>query len=123
VSKRFDDAGTFGQGFHLGHEVRKLVFSFGLFSVPHWKFAPFIGAGGTYNYSLSSISGSTIMSSTSSIDVSNLSNKSDSHVESGFRLWMNNRVRLLEILGRYKWGSLGTEHDYWLVGISTGVGI
>ncbi len=67
------------------------------------------------------------MSSTSSIDVSNLSNKSDSywggHVESGFRLWMNNRVRLLEILGRYTWSSLGTEHDYWLVGISTGVGI
>ena len=91
--------------------------------MPHWKFAPFIGAGGTYNYSLSSISGSTTMSSTSSIDVSNLSNKSDSHVESGFRLWMNNRVRLLEILGRYTWISLGTEHDYWLVGISTGVGI
>ena len=47
-----------------------------------------------------------------------------------FRLTMPERSHLIEygvvavrLLGRYTWSSHGTEHDYWLVGISTGVGI
>ena len=44
------------------------------------------------------------------------------HAEAGVRFWIPPPVQLLEVYGRYTWTSLQGERDYWLVGISTGVG-
>jgi hypothetical protein len=90
--------------------------------MPHWKFAPFVGAGGSYNHSLSR--GSTEPDMFSSMEAERLPSRGDSywggHAEAGFRLWIKNRLQLFEIMGRYTWSSLEGERDYWLVGISTG---
>ncbi|MFC1498149.1 hypothetical protein ACFLS1_06735 [Verrucomicrobiota bacterium] len=87
--------------------------------MPHQRFAPFIGVGGSYNYSASSES--------SDDDDDELEDRGASywggHVEAGFRVWLRNRMRLFEIMGRYTWSSLGDDHEYWLVGIGTGLGI
>ncbi|MBN2302360.1 MAG: hypothetical protein JXN60_07595 [Lentisphaerae bacterium] len=87
--------------------------------MPHWTLAPFIGAGGSYNYRLS-------VFSAVQDEFSEQSSKGNSywggHVECGFRLWMDNKVRLFELLVRQTWSSNGRDHDYWLVGFATGTG-
>lgn len=87
--------------------------------MPRWALAPFIGAGGSYNYRLSVLSAYQEESST-------LKYMGDSywggHVECGFRLWMVNKVQLLEFMGRYTVSSSGDGHEYWLASIATGTG-
>jgi hypothetical protein len=90
--------------------------------MPHWRFAPFVGAGGSYNYSFKRREENLFFYEENDID-----DRGDSywgsHAEAGFRLWMNNNIRLLEFSARYTWISLDGERDYWLAGISTGTSI
>lgn len=90
--------------------------------MPHWNFAPFIGAGGSYNYSFKRREENPIF-----YEENTETDQGDSywggHSEAGFRFWTKNRVKLLELSGRYTWSSLSGERDYWLVSISTGTGI
>jgi hypothetical protein len=90
--------------------------------MPHWRIAPFIGAGGSYNHSFSG--GSTETDMSGSTEAEELPSRGDSywggHTEVGLRLWVKNRLELFEIMGRYTWNSLEGDRDYWLVGISTG---
>ena len=90
--------------------------------MPHWGFAPFIGAGGSYNYSLSDKTDSSTNNPADPVD--KIEDRGESyaagHAETGFRIWMSNRVRLFEVLGRYTWSGHGRDRDYWLVGIGTG---
>ena len=84
--------------------------------MPHWRVAPFMGAGGSYNATLSTWSED---------DVRTWPDQGESywggHVEGGIRIWLPWRYRLLEIMGRQTWTSLSGERDYWLVGIGTGI--
>jgi hypothetical protein len=97
--------------------------------MPHWKLAPFVGAGGSYNYSWSSSTSASEDETEAAAEPEedDSADRGDSywsgHAETGFRLWIDNRLRLLEIMGRYTWSSLGSDRDYWLVGISTAAGI
>ncbi len=100
--------------------------------MPHTRFAPFIGAGGSYNYAL------TQSTEPDSIDVaqSRPDEPADArvpvdqgesfwggHAEAGARLWLSNRVGLLEVFGRFTWTSFDAgDRDFWLIGISTGIG-
>jgi hypothetical protein len=95
--------------------------------MPHWRLAPFVGAGGGYDASLSNRAKEDEFQ-TQPRDPEELPERGESywggHVESGVRLWTGNRIRLLELMGRYTWSSLSSDgHDYWLVGISTAAGI
>jgi len=87
--------------------------------MPHWTFAPFVGGGGSYNYSFSD-------DSSDESEDEDLPDGGDSywggHAECGLRLWTSNRLGLLEVSGRYTWSSLDGERDYWLAVISTGTG-
>jgi len=90
--------------------------------MPHWRVAPFIGAGGSYNYSLSGLS-----SNTTTTTAKEYSDQGDSyaggHAEAGIRVLSENRAMLFEIMGRYTWTSLKEDRNYWLVGISIGIGL
>ena len=97
--------------------------------MPHWRFAPFAGGGGSYNYSLSNRNKTTQTPSTLAppSDPNEPQDKGESywggHAEAGFRLWMANRVQLIELMGRYTWTSLeGDDRSYWTACISTGTG-
>jgi hypothetical protein len=88
--------------------------------MPHWSAAPFVGAGGSYNYS--SAGENTVVPVAGEIP-----DRGDSfwgwHAEAGFRLWLPNRARLIEFMGRRVWTGLsGLDRDYWLFGIATGTG-
>jgi hypothetical protein len=94
--------------------------------MPHWQIAPFIGGGGSYNYSFSH--GSTTDSSvTTTVTTDEWPDRGDSywaaHAEAGVRVWFSNRLQLFEIMVRKNSTSLEGDRDYWLVGISTGVGL
>lgn len=83
--------------------------------MPHWRVAPFIGGGGSYNQTLS----------TRSDDAGkNWPDQGESywggHVEGGVRIWLPWRYRLLEIMGRETWPSFSGGRDYWLIGIGMG---
>jgi len=88
--------------------------------MPHWRFAPFIGGGGSYNYSFSRREENLIFDQETPY-----ANIGDSywggHSEAGFRFWTEDRSKHFEIAGRYIWTSL--DREYWLVTISTGIGI
>lgn len=90
--------------------------------MPRWRFAPFAGAGGSYNYSFKRREHNVFL-----YEENTVNDRGDSywggHVEAGFRFWMKNRVQLLEFSGRYTWSSLTGERDYWLVVIGTGTNI
>ena len=92
--------------------------------MPHWRFAPFIGAGGSYDFSFTSQQEE--YNNPFRTTQEELPDQGDSywggHVETGFRLWLANRIQLFELLGRYTWTSLTGDHDYWLIGLSTGLG-
>ena len=81
--------------------------------MPHWRVTPFVGAGGSYNLSLTSETG---------IDSAGLEDRGASywggHVEAGVRAWNVGGVRLIEVMVRYTWSSLPGDRDYFLVGIS-----
>jgi hypothetical protein len=102
--------------------------------MPHWKFAPFIGAGGSYNYSLSGEDEEE--EATGFVDPNEPAPEEDDdelpeqgenywggHAEAGIRIRIDNRVGLLELFGRYTCSALDGDHDYWLVGISTRPGL
>ncbi len=94
--------------------------------MPHWRVAPFVGGGGSYNYSFSQGSGDD--DGQAAPKDAGLPNRGDSywgwHAEAGFRIWNLEKLGLFEIMFRYTWSSLeGGDRDYWLVGISTGPGI
>jgi hypothetical protein len=94
--------------------------------MPHWRVAPFAGAGGSYNYALNraeadSENGSLVVHGE---DYSGAGTSYwGGHAEAGMRIWFNSRLQLLEVMGRYTWSSNDGDRDYWLIGISTGVGI
>jgi hypothetical protein len=95
--------------------------------MPHWRFAPFAGGGASYNYSLSGRSQVEEPSATTATG-RETDLRGDSywggHAEAGLRIWIPNRIRLLEIMGRYTWSSSRVaDPDYWLVGLSLGAGI
>jgi hypothetical protein len=94
--------------------------------MPHTRVAPFIGGGGSYNHSFRSReddSGSGVFVVPGEDEPSD---RGDSywagHVEAGIRVWLSNRVRLLELMGRQTWTSLDGDRGYWLIGIGTGTG-
>jgi hypothetical protein len=101
TSSRLEDAWYLGGGL----TVRAL---------PHGRVAPFIGAGGSYDRSISGPSD----------DDDELDDRGDSywggHVEGGVRVWTGGRYRLVEILLRHTWSSLGEDHNYWLLGVGMG---
>lgn len=87
--------------------------------MPHWRVAPFVGAGGGYNYAISSWGDDDVTGDSTREDHSYWGG----HVESGIRFWFRNRTGIFELMGRYTWSSReGDERDYWLVGISTAPG-
>ena len=94
--------------------------------MPHWTVAPFVGAGGSYNYAIDQ---AEVDSSESScvVDGKDYSGLGSSywggHVEAGVRVRFKSRLQLLEVMGRYTWSSNRGDRDYWLVSISTGVGL
>ncbi len=94
--------------------------------MPHWRVAPFVGAGGSYNYSFNRAEARS-SDSTLVVHGETYSDTGNSywggHAEAGLRIWFESKLQLLEVMGRYTWSSSDGEMDYWLVGISTGVGI
>jgi hypothetical protein len=94
--------------------------------MPRWKLAPFIGGGGSFNYSWSSATAADSLSGIPAEAVAEASSRSGKsywggHVEAGARLRLDSRIRLVEAFGRHTWSSSGPEADYWLVGVSTGI--
>jgi len=86
--------------------------------MPHWRFAPFAGGGGSYNYSLSKPS-----EDDTTLD---FEDQGDScwgyHAEAGLRVRMPDGRMLFELMGRYVWTTLEDDRNYWLAGISIGAG-
>lgn len=96
--------------------------------MPHWTVAPFVGAGGSYNYSLSQQSDDEPTGEDPPPEEGNLLNQGDSywawHGEAGLRIWTGGAIGLLEVSGRYIMNTLeGGDRDYWFIGISTGTGL
>jgi hypothetical protein len=90
--------------------------------MPRWRLAPFVGAGGSYNQSLSAGRGGpgTLEDGT---EVDDLGRSFwGGHVEAGARLWLPNRVQLIEVFVRQTWTTLDGDREYWLVGLATGTG-
>lgn len=85
--------------------------------MPHWRVAPFVGAGGSYNWSSKDQSAAQ---QPADQPPDRGASYAAGHVETGVRFWMTNRARLLEIMGRYTWTALDGDRDYWLVGLGTG---
>jgi hypothetical protein len=83
--------------------------------MPHWRLAPFAGAGGSYDLALSS-------STEDRPDT--LSDGGEcywgGHVEAGLRAWFPWRYRMLEVGCRYTWTSLSDEREYWTTFIGMG---
>ncbi len=85
--------------------------------MPRWTWAPFVGAGGHYNYSITQ----------ESLDPDErLPSRGDSywsgHAEGGFRLWLRQRSQFFDVAYRQTWSSLKGERDYALVVLGFGVG-
>ena len=91
--------------------------------MPHWRFAPFAGGGGSYNYSLSQASKTTPALQ----EPKEFKDQGESywggHTEAGFRILAPGGRMLFELMGRYTWTSLAGDRNYWLAGISVGAGI
>lgn len=99
--------------------------------MPHWRVAPFIGAGGSYNYSWSGEVNASSEPQPAPLglteeELAQLPDRGESywggHVEAGIRLHLPEPLYLFEAMGRYTWVSLDGDREYWLVGISTGTG-
>lgn len=90
--------------------------------MPHWKVAPFVGAGGSYNGSASNGGADEAAAAEEDEPADRGDSYWGGHVEAGVRVWLASRVRLLELRGRYTWSSLEDNRGYWLIGIGTGTG-
>ena len=95
--------------------------------LPRWTVAPFVGAGGSYHYSLSSNDDAPddmITPGPAESDRAAYPDQGDSywggHAEAGLRIRLAPPIQLLEIMGRYTWVSLDGDREYWLVGLATG---
>ncbi len=94
--------------------------------MPHWKFAPFIGAGTTYNYPV--WNNSSDSSDTSSADplAPGAAEEEEAeafwggHAEAGFRYWYNDRHSFVDLSARQTWSSTGSGHEYWIGSIAFG---
>ncbi len=95
--------------------------------MPHWTVAPFVGAGGSYNEALEDKETHRTGNGTVIVHDDHYNAVGESywggHVETGVRVWFSSRLQLLEVMGRYTWSGNEGDRDYWLIGISTGVGI
>lgn len=83
--------------------------------MPHWKYAPFAGAGASYNLSLSGTDDSDFSENP----------KGESywggHAESGIRI--QTQTGSYEIMGRFTWSSSEIEDaDYWIIRVGWGSG-
>ena len=91
--------------------------------MPHWRWAPFVGAGGSYNWSFTESSDDGVLADTSSSD--ELTSRGAAywggHIETGLRVSLESTPHLVEVLGRYTWSSLEGDRDYWLIGLRTGL--
>jgi hypothetical protein len=131
---------SFGSGTWLRRTPVFGEFSFGFFSngiedswysaagmsfrlMPHWRYAPFAGGGGSYNYSFS---GEDDGEEPVILDERELYERGKSywayHAEAGIRMWFRGRSNMLELMARYTWPSLEGDHEYWFAGIGTGGG-
>ena len=93
--------------------------------MPRWKLAPFVGGGGSFNYPFASSAGSQSGIPAETVaTVATHGGRSywGGHAEAGVRLWLDSTIQLVETFCRYTWSSDGPAADYWLVGVSTGVG-
>ena len=96
--------------------------------MPRSAVAPFVGAGGSFNYAWSSSPGTGSSSVIPAEKIAEEAARKDSdsywggHAEAGIRLWLDGKIRVVEVSGRYTWSSAGAEANYWLAGISTGFG-
>ena len=86
--------------------------------MPHWVLAPFVGVGGSYNYSLSG--GSDDQAALAEAGV--LEDLGDSywgwHGEAGFRVATDGALGMFELSARYTANTLdGDDRDYWFAGI------
>ena len=84
--------------------------------MPHWRWAPFAGGGGSYDAIIS-------RSSDSETGAANEPQKGNSywagHAEAGLRISVGGSF--YELLGRYTWTSSDIpEPDYWLIRIGYG---
>jgi hypothetical protein len=84
--------------------------------MPHWRLAPFAGAGGSYDYGLGNNSAEDRTDPASA----RAENYWGGHVEAGVRAWLPWRYRMLELGGRYTWTSLPDERAYWTAFIGMG---
>ena len=89
--------------------------------MPHWKVAPFVGGGGSYNYSFKDR-----YPDPSGTNPDEPEDRGDSywgwHAEGGIRFWFENRIQLFELMGRYVRTSLDGDRDYVMFAIGTGAG-
>lgn len=92
--------------------------------MPHWQVAPFVGAGGSYNFSLSNLSGDK---NSAVLQPGEFKDQGDSfwggHTEAGVRVWTSENRMLFELMGRYTWTSLEGDRNFWLAGLSVGAGL
>jgi hypothetical protein len=89
--------------------------------MPRTVVAPFVGAGGSYNYAFSEASTNETAQVVSE-DADHDRSFWAGHVEAGCRVWIGVPWRLLEVFGRQSWTSLDDTESTWLIGISTGAG-
>lgn len=96
--------------------------------MPRGTIAPFIGAGGSFNYAWTTATGGV---SPSGIPAESITQEASrgagesywgGHAEAGVRFCLESNIRLLEAAGRYTWSSSGADAHYWLFSISTGLG-
>lgn len=91
--------------------------------MPHWRVAPFAGGGGSYNYSLSGSSEEENRTLEPGEPVDRGASYWGGHAEAGVRISPVKGIGLLELMGRYVWTSLEGDRNYWLIGVSVGMGL
>ncbi len=77
--------------------------------MPHWKTAPYAGAGASYNYPFHDRS-----------DKGEAGDYWAGHGDAGVRWWFSDMARFIETFGRFTWYSEGGSHEYWTFGIGYG---
>jgi hypothetical protein len=82
--------------------------------MPHWKFAPFAGAGATYNYPIWDDTSDSDARVPANTVVKEPEEFWGVHAEAGLRMWFGeDQGSFIEALGRYTWSSIEGDHDYW----------
>jgi len=87
--------------------------------MPHWRFAPFAGVGGSYNHSFGQPSADTPEDGG---EESYGDSYWSGHVEAGMRLNTGGRWRMVELSVRHFWSSADGDRDSWFVCIGAGTG-